>query len=158
LLSADSLADRVCFFGDYTSAFDMQDYAFSLPCDIGVCDFFNMDLATLCEIISDDALWKRLVLTFLKSEVGLLFAKEFKVVRENRRALALHRIRTPGFKERHDVADQLMKDEAEVARKLLEAAPAKVTKAEKLATTRRALALKKTARVLANEVREAWKQ
>jgi hypothetical protein len=91
LIHAHSLADRICFFDEYTSAFDLQDHKFSLPCDVGV-DEYNLDLATLCTIISDDALWKRLVLAFLTSDMGRKFSVEFKMLKENRRELALLRI------------------------------------------------------------------
>jgi len=158
LIRAHSLADRICFFDDYTSAFDLQDHKFSLPCDIGV-EEYNLDLATLCTIISDDALWKRLVLAFLKSDMGRKFSvegSEFKMLKENRRALALLRINKSRCNERHVVAEQLTTHDEEVARKLTQAASAKASKVEKKAATRRALELKKAAKVLAMEVREAW--
>jgi hypothetical protein len=75
LNNAKTVADRVCFFDEFTSAYDMQDGAFALPCEIGVHEF-NLDLATLCDAISDDALWKRLVHAFMKSDLGLRFALE----------------------------------------------------------------------------------
>ena len=156
LINARSLPDRVCFFDEYTTAFQLEDHAFSLPCDVGVGDYY-MDLATLCAMISDDAVWKRLVLAFLKSDMGRMFSAEFKLLKKNRRALALLRINTPGYKQRHVVADKLMKDEAVVAQRMMDAAPAQATKPEKRVAARRALELKKAAKVLAMEVREAWK-
>jgi hypothetical protein len=154
LIHAHSLADRICFFDDYTSAFDLQDHKFSLPCDVGV-DEYNLDLATLCTIISDDALWKRLVLAFLTSDMGRKFSVEFKMLKENRRELALLRINKSRSKEKHVVADQLITQDEEVARKRKQAASAKASKDEKKAATRRALELKKCAKVLAKEVGEA---
>ena len=159
LINARSLPDRVCFFDEYTTAFHLKDFAFSLPCDVGDGDGeYYMDLATLCDIISDDALWKRLVRAFLTSDMGRAFAAEFKLVKENRRALALLRIHTPGYKQRHVAADKLMRNEAEVAQKLVDAAPAQAaTKPEKRVAARRARELKKAAKLIATEVREAWK-
>ena len=154
LIRAQTLADRVCFFDEYTSAYDLQDHKFSLPCDIGVSEY-NLDLATLCTIISDDALRRRLVLAFLTSDMGRKFSVEFKMLKENRRELALLRINKSRFQERHVVADQLLTENEEVARKLTEAASAKASKDEKKAAARRALALKKCAKVLAKEVRDS---
>ena len=153
LIRAHSLADRICFFDDYTSAFDIQDHKFSLPCDVGV-EEYNLDLATLLTIISDDALWKRLVLAFLKSDMGRKFLVEFKMIKENRRELAFLRINKWRCNERHVVAEQLTTHDEEVVRKRTQAASAKASKDEKKAATRRALELKKAAKVLAMEVRE----
>jgi hypothetical protein len=157
LRSAKCVRDRVCFFDEYTCAYEMQDAEFSLPCDIGVGEF-NLNLETLCNIIFDDARWERLVLTFLKSELGLRFASEFKAKKEQRRESALRRANKPGFKERHNVAKQLLNDEAVLAHKLLATMPTTTTKPERLARARRAATLKKTAKALAKQVNEAWKQ
>ena len=154
LIRAHTLADRICFFDEYTSAYDLQDHKFSLPCDVGV-DEYNLDLATLCTIISDDALWKRLVLAFLTSDMGRRFSVEFKMLKENRRELALLRINKSRFKERHVVADQLLTWDEKAARKLTVAASAKASKDEKKAAARRVLALKKSAKILAKEIQEA---
>jgi hypothetical protein len=147
----------VYFFDEYTSAYEMQDDAFVLPCDVGAGEY-QLDLVTLCNIISDNERWERIVLGFLKSELGLRFAAEFKTEKKKRRALALRRANQPGFKERHIVAKQLLKDEAEAACTLLATMPTTTTKKDRLARARRAAILKKTAKVLAKQLNDAWKQ